>query len=85
MRYFDVDWRLEQSVSYLRKKRSSSRKILQGSGSDGFKAHQDVQAGWDEYSPLHITLLSIDAATLKTDAWKLRRGTQAGAAGNRGR
>ena len=33
-------------------------------GSDGFKAHQDVQAGWDEYSPLHITLLlSIDAAT----------------------
>jgi 2-aminoethylphosphonate dioxygenase len=33
-------------------------------GSDGFKPHQDVQAGWDAYAPLHITLLlSIDAAT----------------------
>ena len=33
-------------------------------GSDGFKAHQDVQAGWDTYAPLHITLLlSIDDAT----------------------
>lgn len=33
-------------------------------GSDGFKAHQDVQAGWDRYANLHITLLvSIDEAT----------------------
>ena len=33
-------------------------------GGDGFKAHQDVQAGWDAYAPLHITaLLSIDACT----------------------
>ena len=33
-------------------------------GSDGFKAHQDVQAGWDTYAPLHITLLlSIDDST----------------------
>ena len=35
-------------------------------GSDGFKAHQDVQAGWDEFAPLHITLLlSIDASDEK--------------------
>ena len=33
-------------------------------GSDGFKAHQDVQAGWDRYASLHLTmLLSIDSAT----------------------
>ena len=33
-------------------------------GADGFKAHQDVQAGWDNYAPLHVTmLLSIDEAT----------------------
>lgn len=33
-------------------------------GGDGFKAHQDVQAGWDRYASLHITaLVSIDAST----------------------
>jgi ectoine hydroxylase-related dioxygenase (phytanoyl-CoA dioxygenase family) len=33
-------------------------------GGDGFKAHQDVQAGWDTYSPLHITaLVTIDPCT----------------------
>jgi 2-aminoethylphosphonate dioxygenase len=33
-------------------------------GGDGFKAHQDVQAGWDRYAQLHITaLVSIDPAT----------------------
>jgi hypothetical protein len=33
-------------------------------GGDGFRAHQDVQAGWDRYASLHITvLLSIDAST----------------------
>jgi hypothetical protein len=31
-----------------------------------FKAHQDVQAGWDRYSKLHITaLVSIDPSTLE--------------------
>lgn len=30
-------------------------------GGDGFKAHQDVQAGWDRYGSLHITaMVSID-------------------------
>ena len=34
------------------------------SGGDGFKAHQDVQAGWDRYAPIHITMMvSIDEAT----------------------
>jgi ectoine hydroxylase-related dioxygenase (phytanoyl-CoA dioxygenase family) len=33
-------------------------------GGDGFKAHQDVQAGWDDYAALHITaLLTIDPCT----------------------
>ncbi len=30
-------------------------------GGDGFKAHQDVQAGWDDYASLHITaMVAID-------------------------
>jgi ectoine hydroxylase-related dioxygenase (phytanoyl-CoA dioxygenase family) len=30
-------------------------------GGDGFKAHQDVQAGWDDYADLHITaMIAID-------------------------
>ena len=30
-------------------------------GGDGFKAHQDVQAGWDAYAGLHITaMVAID-------------------------
>lgn len=35
-------------------------------GGDGFKAHQDVQAGWDTYSQLHITaLVTIDPCTVE--------------------
>lgn len=31
-------------------------------GGDGFKEHQDVQAGWDSYARLHITaMVAIDA------------------------
>jgi len=30
-------------------------------GGDGFKEHQDVQAGWDDYAKLHITaMIAID-------------------------
>lgn len=30
-------------------------------GADGFKEHQDVQAGWDDYADLHITaMVAID-------------------------
>lgn len=30
-------------------------------GGDGFKAHQDVQAGWDDYAAIHITaMVAID-------------------------
>ena len=33
-------------------------------GGDGFKAHQDVQAGWDTYASYYVTVLvGIDAAT----------------------
>jgi hypothetical protein len=33
-------------------------------GGDGFKEHQDVQAGWDDYAGLHITaMVAIDATT----------------------
>lgn len=35
-------------------------------GGDGFKAHQDVQAGWDSYASLHITaLVTVDPCTLE--------------------
>ncbi len=35
-------------------------------GADGFKAHQDQQAGWTKYAPLFITaLVTIDPATIE--------------------
>ena len=44
-------------------------------GSDGFKAHQDVQAGWDRYAPLYITMLvSIDDATPANGCLELAAG-----------
>lgn len=44
-------------------------------GGDGFKAHQDVQAGWSDYAPLHITmLLSIDDATKDNGCLELAPG-----------
>ncbi len=44
-------------------------------GGDGFKAHQDVQAGWDRYSKLHITaLVSIDATTLENGCLEMASG-----------
>lgn len=46
-------------------------------GGDGFKAHQDVQAGWDKYAKLHITmLLSIDEATERNGYLELAPGLQ---------
>ncbi len=47
-------------------------------GGDGFKAHQDVQAGWDTYAGLFITaLVSIDAATIETGCLELAAGAHA--------
>jgi hypothetical protein len=44
-------------------------------GCGGFEAHQDVQAGWDRYASLHITLLlSIDAATPENGALEMAPG-----------
>ena len=44
-------------------------------GGDGFKAHQDVQAGWSDFANLHITLLlSIDAATPNNGCLEVARG-----------
>ena len=44
-------------------------------GSDGFKAHQDVQAGWDTYASLHITaLVSIDPSTRENGCLELASG-----------
>ncbi|MEM7253321.1 MAG: phytanoyl-CoA dioxygenase family protein, partial [Pseudomonadota bacterium] len=35
-------------------------------GADGFKAHQDAQAGWNTYAPYHVTVLvSLDATTVE--------------------
>ena len=35
-------------------------------GADGFKAHQDQQAGWGKYAPLFLTaLVTIDPATVE--------------------
>ncbi len=44
-------------------------------GGDGFKAHQDIQAGWDSYAPIHITaLLTIDECTLDNGCLELAAG-----------
>ena len=44
-------------------------------GGDGFKAHQDVQAGWDRYASLHITaLVSIDASTIENGCLEIAPG-----------
>jgi 2-aminoethylphosphonate dioxygenase len=44
-------------------------------GADGFKAHQDVQAGWDRYSKLHITaLVSVDASTIENGCLEVANG-----------
>lgn len=44
-------------------------------GADGFKAHQDIQAGWDRYASLHITaLVSIDASNRDNGCLELAPG-----------
>ncbi len=44
-------------------------------GADGFKAHQDVQAGWDTYAGLFITaLVSIDTADEANGCLEVNRG-----------
>ncbi len=44
-------------------------------GGDGFKAHQDVQAGWDTYAGLFITaLVSIDESTIENGCLELAAG-----------
>ncbi len=44
-------------------------------GGDGFKAHQDIQAGWEIYAGLFITaLVSIDAATVENGCLELAAG-----------
>ncbi len=44
-------------------------------GGDGFKAHQDVQAGWARYGKLHITaLVSIDPSTVENGCLEMASG-----------
>ena len=44
-------------------------------GGSGFKAHQDVQAGWDRYCKLHITaLVSVDTANKENGCLELSKG-----------
>ncbi len=44
-------------------------------GGDGFKAHQDVQAGWDRYASLHITaMISVDATTVENGCLEMAPG-----------
>ena len=44
-------------------------------GGDGFKAHQDAQAGWNVYADYHVTaLVSIDAATPENGCLEMAAG-----------
>lgn len=48
-------------------------------GGDGFKPHQDVQAGWNRYAELHISaLVCIDEATVENGCLELVRGYHKG-------
>jgi hypothetical protein len=48
-------------------------------GGDGFKAHQDAQAGWNVYAAYYVTVLaSIDAATLENGCLELVAGRHRG-------
>ncbi len=45
------------------------------SGGDGFKPHQDAQAGWNTYADFHITaLVSVDPATLENGCLEMVKG-----------
>ena len=44
-------------------------------GSAGFEPHQDVQAGWDRYADLHVSMmLAVDAATPENGCLELAPG-----------
>lgn len=44
-------------------------------GADGFKEHQDVQAGWDDYADLHITaMIAIDATNVANGSLEMIAG-----------
>ena len=44
-------------------------------GADGFKEHQDVQAGWDTYAALHITaMVAIDETTEENGSLEMLAG-----------
>jgi hypothetical protein len=44
-------------------------------GSGGFALHQDAQAGWEVYAPLHVTaMVSIDATTHENGCLEIARG-----------
>jgi hypothetical protein len=44
-------------------------------GGDGFKEHQDVQAGWDEFANLHITaMIAIDETNEKNGSLEMIAG-----------
>ena len=44
-------------------------------GGDGFKEHQDVQTGWDEYADLHITpMVAVDETNADNGSVEMIRG-----------
>ena len=44
-------------------------------GADGFKAHQDVQAGWNAYASLQLTaMVTIDATTVENGCLEIASG-----------
>lgn len=44
-------------------------------GSDGFKAHQDVQAGWGAYAPFYVTaMVAIDRSTAENGSLEMVAG-----------
>ncbi len=47
-------------------------------GGDGFKAHQDQQAGWTSYAPIFVTaLVTIDPATIENGCLEIATASRA--------
>lgn len=73
-----TDGKLKQCVDHLCDEKSvlfKDKINFKMPGGDGFRAHQDIQAGWDTYSPFHITaLVTIDPCTIENGCLEIAAG-----------
>ena len=75
---FFIDGEIQQIVSQLFGEKAllfKDKINFKMPGGNGFKAHQDIQAGWGQYAKLHITaLVSIDPSTIENGCLEIAAG-----------